>query len=249
MTDFRTRLLAHEPLVGTLVTLPSPEIAEICADAGFDWLFLDMEHGSLGLDDVQRIIQAVGERCPCLVRVPATERLWVTRVLEIGVAGLILPQLTSAADVARVISYSKYPPPGTRSVGIGRAHRYGARFAEYLARANEDTAIVVQIEHIDAVRNLNEIIRVPGVDAILIGPFDLSASMGKPGALSDPEVQAALETVRARVSGAGMPIGIFSTELEGGKRVLASGYTLVPVATDALLLVRAARGAIQSLKS
>lgn len=247
--NFRTRLTNHERLIGTLITLPGPELAEICADAGFDWLFLDMEHGALGLDDVRHITQAVGERCPCVVRVPATDRLWVTQVLEIGVAGLILPQLTSAADVAQVISYAKYPPQGTRSVGIGRAHRYGAAFAEYLARANDDAAIIVQIEHVDAVRNVEAIAGVVGVDALLIGPFDLSASMNKPGNLLDPEVQGAIEHVRGVVDARHIPLGIFSADLDGGKRALDAGYSLVPVASDALMLVRASQNALQVLKA
>lgn len=247
---FRTRLAAKERLIGTVISLPVPEIAEICADAGFDWLFLDMEHGALQLDDVQRIAQAVGERCPLLVRVPATERLWITRVLEIGVAGLILPQLSSAGEVARVVSFAKYPPQGTRSVGIGgRAQRYGAAFSEYLSRANEDAALVVQVEHIDAVRNLNQILNVPGVDAILIGPFDLSASMNLPGSIQDPDVQAAIRTVRESASARGMPHGIFSPDLEGARRVLDEGYSLVPVASDSSMFIGAARSMVRALKT
>lgn len=246
--NFRTRLINHERLIGTLITLPSPELAEICADAGFDWLFLDMEHGALGPDDVRGIVQAVGERCPCVVRVPATERLWITQVLEIGVAGLILPQLTSAEDVAQVISYAKYPPQGTRSVGIGRAHRYGAAFAEYLARANDDAAIIVQIEHVDAVKNVEAITNVVGVDAFLIGPFDLSASMNQPGNLTDPQVQEAIERVRSVMKARNIPLGIFSADLDGGRRALNEGYTVVPVASDALMLVRASQNAVQVLK-
>lgn len=236
--SLRGRLVRREPLLGTLITLPSSEAAEICADAGFDWLFLDMEHGALDLSAVQRIAQSVGERCPCVVRVPANERLWLTKVLDIGVAGVIIPQVNSAVEAERAHSYSKYPPLGTRSVGIARAHGYGAALAEYLARANDETALIVQVEHITGVENVDAIAAVKGIDAILIGPFDLSASMGKPGKIASPDVQAAIARVRQVVAQRGIPLGIFCPTIESAIQALAENYSFIPVASDTLVLVR-----------
>lgn len=247
-SHFRTRLLNREPLIGTLLTLPSPEIAELCAQAGFDWLFLDMEHGALDWDDVQRMVQAVGERCACLVRVPGIERVWISRVLDIGVAGLIVPQVNTAEDAARAVQFAKYPPQGTRGVGLARAQGYGARLAEYLQAANEATSIVIQIETAAAAQNVEAIAAVQGVDALLIGPFDLSTSIGKAGQFDDPEFQTAVARVRAVAAAHRLPLGIFGPDLERGRRALADGYTLVPVASDTAMLLHSMWALVQTLR-
>lgn len=246
--SFRTRLLAHEKLLGILLTMPVPAIAEICADAGFDWLFLDMEHGSLGLADVERIVQTVNDRCPCVVRVPINERMWIGKVLDFGVAGLIIPQVNTAEQAQAAVHAMKYPPRGGRGIGLGRAARYGAKLAEYLVGANEDTALIAQIEHRDAVENVEAIANVDGVDALMIGPVDLSGSFGKPAQLDDAEVQAAITRVRDFALAQKVPVSIFCPTVERAVRAFEEGYTLVPVATDGLLLVRAAANTVKTVK-
>ena len=182
---FRRRLLGGDRLIGTLLSLPSPELAEIAADAGFDWLFLDMEHGALDAGDVLRMVQAVREPCACLVRIPENREMWVKKALDTGAAGLIIPHINSADEAARTVHWAKYPPEGGRSVGFSRANRYGARFQENVETANAETVVVAQVEHIDGVRAIDGILGVPGVDAVFIGPYDLSASLGKPGRIQD----------------------------------------------------------------
>lgn len=248
MTTFRQRLLNHERLVGTLLTLPSPAIAEMCADAGMDWLFLDMEHGSLDLHDVEHITQAVNERCPCVVRVPDNDRSWISRVLDIGVAGVIIPQVRKPEEAQNAVLATKYPPQGIRGVGTGRAARYGAQVGSYLKRANDEIAVIVQIEHRDAAENVEAIAAIPGVDALMIGPFDLSGSFGKPGQLDAPEVQAAITRVRDFGIAHKIPMSLFRTDVEGARRALQEGYTLMPVATDALLFGRAAQELVKGIK-
>ena len=197
---FRARLLAGDRLIGTLIRLPSPEVAELLAEVGFDWLFIDAEHGPFESAGALRLLQAVGARCAPLVRVPAGEEVWIKKALDIGAAGVIIPQVNTAEQGLRVVRHCKYPPWGTRGVGIARAHRYGLGFSDYVAEANDGLAVIVQAEHIEAVRDIAAIARVPGVDAVLIGPYDLSASMGKPGQITDPEVRRAIDTVRGGVS-------------------------------------------------
>lgn len=248
MTNFRRRLLDHERLIGTMLTLPAPAIAEICADAGFDWLFLDMEHGALDLHDVERVTQSVNDRCPCVVRVPTNDRGWIGKVLDLGIAGIIVPQVNRAEQAQLAVLAAKYPPQGERGVGLGRASQYGAQLQTYLSSANDDTAVIVQIEHRTAVENLEAIAGVAGVDALMIGPFDLSGSFGVPGQLDDPRVQAAIARVREFGISHKISMSIFCPDLERAHVALNAGYTLVPIATDNLLLVRAARDLIQAIK-
>ena len=247
--DFRSRLLQHEPLLGALLTLPSPEVAEILADAGFDWLFIDMEHGLLDLTIVQRIGQAVAGRCACVVRVPTHDAVWIKKVLDIGVAGLIVPQVNTPAQAAEIVRHAKYPPVGVRSVGLARAQGYGAAFDSYVRTANEATAIIVQVEHIESVRNVERIISVAGVDCAFVGPFDLAASMNKMGQINDPEVQATIARVRQACAAKNTPAGIFAPTVERGQAAFADGFTLVAVGMDVTILGGAARKMVEALKS
>ncbi len=246
---FRTRLLRCERLIGTLLTLPVPELAEICADVGFDWLFLDAEHGSLGLAALQRIAQAVGERCPLVVRVPAIEEAWIKKVLDIGVAGIMIPQVQSAVDAAAAVRRARFPPRGARGIGVTRANRYGARLAEYLAEADAHTAVIVQVENVDAVRNVEQIMDTDGVDAVLVGPYDLSTSMGLPGRVTEPQVQRAIARVRQACLDRGFPLGIFAGDAEAAGQALADGFNLVAVSTDVTLFAEAASRVLARVRS
>ena len=123
--------------MGTMVTLPTVATAEILADLGFDWLFLDAEHSSLGYGDIQGILQAVSDKVACVVRLPAAEEMPVKKVLDLGAAGIIAPQVNSVEHAREIVRFARYSPEGRRGVGIGRAHGYGMRFAEYMETAND----------------------------------------------------------------------------------------------------------------
>ena len=245
---FRDRLRRGDPLLGTLLGLASPELAEIAADAGFDWLFVDTEHGALETRDVLRIVQAVREPCACLVRVPETSEAGLKKALDTGAAGVIIPHVNSAADAALAVRWSKYPPQGARSVGFTRSNRYGVRFRENVATANAETIVVAQVEHIDGVRAIDGILAVPGVDAVFIGPFDLSASLAKPGRLDDPEVKGAIGAVAAACARARIPVGIFSAGVAAARQALDDGFTLVCAGVDTGLYAEAAAGLIRGLR-
>ena len=176
-SNFRKRLLGGDVLVGTLITIPSAEVAEIMAGVGFDWLFIDTEHSPFNAHGAQTILQAAGQNCPCVVRVPANDEVWIKKALDIGADGIIAPQVNSAADAEAIVRMCKYPPDGTRGVGIGRAHQYGLGFNQYMERANNEIAVILQAETAQALKNIFEIVKVPGIDAIFIGPYDLSARM------------------------------------------------------------------------
>ena len=244
---FRKRLKSRETLIGTLITLGSPEVAEILAGAGFDWLFIDMEHGPLHSQTVQAILQGAGTQTPCLVRVPCNAEVWFKQALDIGSAGVIVPQVNSKLEAENAVKWCRYPPIGNRSVGVGRAHGYGASLQSYIDCANEQISLVVQVEHIQAVENVEEILTVPGLDAILIGPYDLSASMGKPGKVSDPDVQEAIRKVRDACWEHSMPIGIFGAVAEGVEVFMKQGFSLIAVGTDTIFLDGAARKTLNLL--
>jgi 2-dehydro-3-deoxyglucarate aldolase len=212
--DFRARLRRGERLLGTMVTLPAPEVAELMAAVGFDWLFLDAEHGVFDAHTLQAMLQGAGVATPCVVRVPAAVEVPIKQALDIGAAGIIAPQVNSAAQAEQVVSWAKYSPAGTRGVGVGRAHGYGLRLGEYLATANDLTVVIVQAEHRDAVANIEAIVRVAGIDAVLVGPYDLSASLGRMGQVDHPDVVAAIDHVTVVCRQVGVPLGIFGVSAQ-----------------------------------
>ncbi len=246
--SFRARLKAGETLIGTMVTIPTPSVAEILADVGFDWLFIDGEHGALGTSDVLGILQAVGDRVPCIVRVPAAEESPIKRVLDLGAAGIIVPQTNTAEQVADVVRYSRYAPIGARGVGLGRAHGYGLRFQEYMDTANEEVVVIVQAEHADAVKNIEAMVAVPGIDAVLLGPYDLAASLGKMGQINDPVVTGAIDRVTAACQKVNMPLGIFGVTADAVRPPIEQGYTLIAVSVDTLFLGTAAKTMLSQLR-
>jgi 4-hydroxy-2-oxoheptanedioate aldolase len=243
---FAARLRAGATLLGSIVALGSPEVAEMFSRAGFDWLLIDTEHAPLDPLAAQGLLQAA--RCPCLVRVSTGEQALIKKVLDLGAAGVVVPQVNSAAEAERIVRYCRYPPQGSRGVGIARAQGYGLDFREYVAHANDNVIVMLQIEHIEAVNNIESIARVPGVDALMIGPYDLSGSMGKLGEVNAPQVEQAIETVRRACAAAGMKLAIFAGTAEAMKPYIQKGYTLPIVGVDLMLLSAAARGVVQALK-
>lgn len=237
--SFRQRLTAGERLIGTIITLADPSVAEIMSDAGFDWLWIDGEHSALSTETIQILAQAAGE-CPVLVRVPAIDEAWTKKVLEIGVDGVIFPLVNTRELAEKAVELSKYPPLGRRSAGVARAQGFGLHTDQYLETANERICTMVQIEHYQGVENLESILDTPGVDAILVGPFDLSASMGKPGQLDDPSVSSTIEYVRQTCAEVGIPVGIFAGTAERARQAIELGYDFVCAGMDAMLLQKAA---------
>lgn len=245
--DFRTRLKRGDKLLGTMVTLPSSPAAEVLASLGFDWLFIDAEHGPLETRDLLGILQAVQRRCACIVRVPSCDAVQIARVLDLGADGIIVPQVNTPEQAAAAVRFARYPPEGARGVGLARAHGYGLKFREYVEAANREIAVIVQAEHATAVENIDAIVRVPGVDAVLLGPYDLSASLGKMGRVDDPSVVAAIERVTRACRAAQMPLGYFGMNAAAVRPYVERGYTLIVAGVDTTLLAGAARALLAEL--
>lgn len=246
--QLRKRLLQGEVVLGTILSLNSPDAAEILSQIGFDWLFIDAEHSTLDPHDLKALFQAAGESIPCVVRIPALDEIVVKKTLDAGAAGLLVPQVHNAGQAEQLVKWGRYYPAGSRGLGFGRAQGYGLKVAEYLETANEDILLSVQAESAQAVSNIESIVKVQGLDAVLVGPYDLSASMGLPGQVTHPDVQAAIQHVAQVCFGAGMPVGIFGITAEAVRPYIAQGFSFIVCGVDTVMLGNAARQLLQELR-
>ena len=238
--SLKDRLSGKEVTIGSWITLGHPAIGEILAGCGFDWLTIDMEHSAITLaecQDLVRVIELAG--CCPLVRVGENDPNLIKRVMDEGAHGVIVPQVNSQEDARRAVASVRYPPEGERGVGLARAQGYGLHFDAYRQWNREESIVIVQIEHIQAVENLGDILSVPGVDGFIVGPYDLSASLGHPGVFSRPEFLQAMERIH-RVAGdlPHIPAGFHVVQpdpMEVGKRI-EQGYRFIGYSLDTLLL-------------
>ena len=245
MKLFKERMKQGKPLIGTVLSMGLPIVAEMLSRCGFDWLWIDMEHAPLTLAEVQGFLQAKTKECEAFVRVPGNDEVWIKRVLDLGADGIIVPQVKTAEEAAKAVAACKYPPLGFRGIGLSRAQAFGMDSGEYVRNANDDIVVLLQIEHIDAVQNIESILQVPGIDAIIIGPYDMSGSYGKLGKIQDAEVQAAMASVQAACKKQSVPIGIFALLPEHARGYLKSGYQLVSVGVDSHFLWSSAKAALK----
>ena len=248
-SNLRLRLHRGELLLGTLLTLNAPEVAELLGEAGFDWLFVDAEHGTFDARELQAMLQGAGRAVECLIRVPALDEISIKKALDVGAAGLIVPQVHSAEQAERVVQWARYPPAGSRGLGVARAQRYGFQLREYLRTANDHIVLVVQAESAEAVQNIEAIVRVPGIDAVLIGPYDLSASLGRPGEIEHPAVRDAIQQIARVCRAGGVPVGIFGMTAEAVQPYIQQGFKLIVAGVDTVLLGHAARELLGRLKA
>ena len=248
-TTFIEKLREPRPLLGTIVSLPSPELSELLSLVGFDWLFIDMEHGPLSIGDAQRMIQAVKTDCNTLIRVAENNPVLIKQALDIGADGIIVPLVNSGPEAREAVASARYPPVGNRSVGIARAHDYGLHFMDYIQRANQSVAVIIQIEHQQAVHNLDEILAVDGIDGVFIGPYDLSGSMNRLGDVFSDSVQAAIARVKAACVQKGIPVGLFMQQADRLPAELASGTRFVAVGTDTFFVWSGAGKVVEAFRA
>lgn len=247
MPGLRARLLGGDLLLGTLLSLPSAGIVEVLDDVGFDWLFIDGEHGPFGIADIVDVVRAA-RATPCLVRVPPGTDAAIGRALDAGAAGVIIPQVHDAEMARHAAALSRFSPAGRRGIGITRANDYGRRVREQLSEEDGGAVVIVQAESAAAVEHIEAIARVPGIDAVLVGPNDLAASLGHPGMLHHDEVQEAIARIVDACVGAGRRAGIFGADARAVRPWIERGATLVVAGADALLLGAAARTLLSTLR-
>jgi 2-keto-3-deoxy-L-rhamnonate aldolase RhmA len=235
---FSELLLGERPTIGSWLQLADPALTEMMARAGFDWLVVDLEHTTTSIGDAGELIR-IGSLAgaPMLVRLSGHDPSQIKRVLDAGAHGIIAPMVTTADEARRIVDAASYPPAGSRGVGLARAQGYGTGFDEYVEGAAGDTIVIAQIEHIDGVKNLDAILAVDGIDGFFVGPYDLSASLGRPGRFDDPKVQRALAEVEERVTPDGPVAGIHVVEPDVARLrdVLDRGYRFVAFASEMLI--------------
>jgi 2-keto-3-deoxy-L-rhamnonate aldolase RhmA len=232
--------------LGTILTIDNPVITEIASLACFDWLWIDAEHGRFNELSAATACAITAGRLPTFVRLPDHSATAIKRYLDVGSDGIILPQVSSARDVNNIARAALYPPLGERSVGIARAQGYGARFAECLQ--DQNYAILVQIETAAGVQNANEIIRHTAVDGVIIGPYDLSGSLGVPGQVDAPQVVDGISTVQDLCQKHGKPCGIFAASAEAARAYAQQGFELVAAGMDCSLLLTAFKSLTDTIR-
>ncbi|MBP0597834.1 2-dehydro-3-deoxyglucarate aldolase [Herbaspirillum sp. LeCh32-8] len=234
--------------VGTWLMSGAPATAEALSHAGFDWLLIDMEHAPFEFTDMQHLLRAVdcGRAAP-VVRLARTDATLAKRALDMGAQTLMFPFVQTVEEARAAVAATKFPPLGTRGfAAMHRASRYGT-WSEFSRRANDATACIVQLETPEAIARLEDIAAVPGVDALFVGPGDLSAALGKIGAINDPELQAVLADCARRARAIGKPIGIVGPTPAMVGDFIRMGYDFVAVASDMGMLMRQAAAFLSEL--
>lgn len=238
--------------LGSWITLNHPSIAEIMADAGFDWLCIDMEHSVTDYFEAQQLIMAIQSKgLKAFVRVGENNSRIIKRILDAGADGIIVPSVSSGEEAVKAVQSVKYPPFGKRGVGLSRAQSYGFGFESYKDEKAKEIKLIVQIEHIDAVRNLESIIEVDGVDGTFIGPYDLSGSMGKPGRYDDDDVKEALQRYETVAKRYNKLIGfhVIQPSFDLVVEKMNKGYDFIAFSLDILFLGTIAREQMSQLKA
>lgn len=247
----KQRIRKKQLTVGSWITIPSPAIAEIMAKSGFDWLAIDMEHAPISIDQCQELIRII-DLCSVvpLVRVGENAPLLIKQAMDAGASGVIVPMVNSRHDAERAVSAVKYPPQGTRGVGLSRAQGYGTTFHDYKKWLEKESIVIIQIEHIKAVENLQEILTVEGVDGFIIGPYDLSGSLGVPGDFTNKKMKPVFKKINSILGkkniSAGFHVVPFSVELVQEK--INEGYNFIAFSVDFLFLGESCRHGLDLIR-
>lgn len=238
INTFKQALKRGETQIGLWHSLADPYAAEICAGSGFDYLTLDAEHAPTDLRHLLHTLQAVAPYSTHpVVRVPHGDPVFIKQVLEIGATTLIVPQVDSAEQAKGLVRAMRYPPHGIRGFGaaLGRSSRW-TRYTDYVKQADEQLCLIVQAETVTAIEHLEEIAAVEGVDGVMIGPGDLSASMGYAGQLSHPDVVGTINQAIKRIRATGKAAGILCADETLSRHYIEQGVTFAAVGVDTFLL-------------
>lgn len=237
--NLKDKLRKRKLTIGSWITIGHTVVAEIMAKAGYDWLTVDMEHSAITLDIAQDLIRVI-DLCGVvpLVRVGVNDPNMIKRVMDAGAHGVIVPMVNSRADAEKAVASVQYPPKGFRGVGLARAQKYGSDFEGYKKWNERESIVIVQVEHIKAVENLEDILSVEGVDGFIIGPYDLSGSLGVPGQFDHPEVISALARVKEVTEKMNALSGfhVIPPEKETLQEKIKEGYKFIAYSLDILML-------------
>jgi len=239
------RIRDREPLLGTFVSLGSPTVTNLLASAGYDYLLIDLEHGAGSEAGLQnQLFAAEAEGVATMVRTETFDRIRIGRVLDLGARAIMLPRVDTAVQCAEAVAHLRYPPEGDRGVAASnRARGWSTRTGSF-TDANREIAAVVQIESDEAVVEVDAIAAVDGVDALFVGPSDLSHSLGVPGDLDSPVFTHALQRVLEAARAHDIAAGILAPTPERARAFMEQGFTLMVLSADVNMLAAAARDAV-----
>lgn len=247
----KVSLQKKELSTGTWLTIPHRAVVEIFGKSGFDWVVIDLEHAPIDIEQTAELIAHIqGNGMQALVRVTKNEEVIIKRVLDAGADGIVVPMIKSKQEAEKAVSFTYYPPLGSRGVGLNRAQHYGDGFESYKKWLNDNIVIIAQIEHIDAIENLDEILSVEGIDGTIIGPYDLSGSMGYPGDYNRPDVKDALQSYITKVNKANKPLGYHVIESDASFSIekIQQGYSLIAFSIDFFFLGDRAKSELKKIK-
>lgn len=230
----KTKLVSGRRCFGTWMHTASPEVAELLAAVGLDFVIIDQEHGPGDLREIVAAMQAIeGSGTTAMVRVPSSDPIYLKRIVDAGAQAILVPMVDTAEEARVVVDACLYPPLGKRgnATSVVRASRYGL-VEDYLQRAQEQMLIIAQVETVEAVRNAAEIAAVPGVDAVFIGPSDLSGSAGLPGQTGAEEVVALINSAFSAIAGAGKPAATVPRAGRTWQQLFEDGFQLVVTGSD-----------------
>jgi len=250
----KQKIINRDITIGSWITIGNNAIAEILANADFDWLVVDLEHTTISLDQAGELIRTIElTGVSSLVRLTSNDENQIKRIMDAGAQGIVVPMVKSANDAISAIAATRYPPLGNRGVGLARAQQYGSSFKEYLAwqsDMNSGPIVIVQIEHIDAVDNLKKILTVDGVDAFIIGPYDLSCSMGIPGEFENPKFIQIMERIIKISSELNAVSGLHVVEPDREKlnEAIEAGHKFIAYSVDIRMLDVTARNGMSEYR-
>jgi 4-hydroxy-2-oxoheptanedioate aldolase len=238
---FKQAIRAGTPQIGLWGSIPSHYTAEVIAGAGFDWFLIDTEHTPADIENVLRQLQAVAAYPTTpIVRVPWNDMVTIKRVLDLGVQTILVPQVTTAAEARNAVAYARYPKAGVRgAAGSTRATHFG-RIKNYFTKADEQICVLVQLESGEALKNIEAVAALDGIDGIFIGPADLHASLGYLGEVAHEKVLPVIDDAIVRITRAGKAAGILTASEQLARRWLKLGALFVAVGSDVGLLARSA---------
>ena len=238
ITDIRKKLISGGSSIGSWMQIPHPSIAEIMGQSNYDWVAVDMEHGAISVHQLPDLFRALelGNTLP-LVRLAQSHFKDCKQALDAGAGGVIVPMIESADQLRKIRDATRWPPSGNRGVGFSRANLFGKNFDEYSKEAKKPL-LVAMIEHIDAIDELNDILKVDGLDAILIGPYDLSASMNLTGQFDHQEFTKAIKDIKSKSELANIPCGVhvISPSIGDLQKKVDDGYRFIAYSIDTAFL-------------
>ena len=245
--SLKSRFASNQLTIGSWITLAHPAVAEIMAKAGFDWLTVDLEHSVITIREAEELIRVI-DLCGVvpLVRLSANDPIQIKRVMDAGAHGVIVPMVNSAEEARKAVEAVRYPPDGKRGVGLARAQGYGNSFEKYKEWVNRESIVIVQVEHIKAVENLDAILSVEGVDGFIVGPYDLSGSLGVPGQFDNRLMLNAMNRIKDFTKSSSKVAGIHVVEpdiIQLQERI-REGYKFIAYSLDTRMLDTCCRSAL-----